>query len=177
MIPPSSFRWLIGCLLFSEREIENVSGRLASLEKILQAFANNHRGTGTDASPSVLTESLSTPRDSQLLETDVGFEGDSSFSAHSKLAVKDFESSLNNSPYSSIQDVSAAVATLRGVLNKSPTSQDETSNSGQQSLREVVHYPELSNLALPPMDAVLRLLRHVKGTLRRLQWTHLTNFT
>lgn len=162
--------------MISEREIENVSGRLANLEKILQALARNHKSAGADTSPSVLAESLSTPRDSQLVETDVGFEGDSSFTAHSKLTVMDFESSLSNSPYSSIQDVSAAVATLRGFLTKNLNSQDGSTNSGQESLREVVHYPQLSNLVLPPMDTVLRLLRHVKGTLRQLQWTHLTNF-
>jgi hypothetical protein len=111
-----------------------------------------------------------------VVETEVGFEGDSSFAAHSKLAVMGFESSLNNSPYSSsIQDVSAAVATLRGFLTQGLNTQDESSISGQKSLNEIVHYPQLSNLLLPPMDIVLRLLRHVKGMLRHLQLAHLTN--
>lgn len=160
----------------SEREIENVNGRLASLEKILQVLVSTNKHVAADTSPTVLAESLSTPRDSQVVETEVFFEGDSSFAAHSKLAVMGFESSLNSSPYSSsIQDVSAAVATLRGFLTKSPNTQDESSISGQESMNEIAHYPQLSNLLLPPMDIVLRLLRHVKGMLRCLQWVHFTN--
>lgn len=151
----------------SEREIENVNERLASLEKTLKAFVGTNRTTGTNASPATLGDSLSTPTDSQTVERDVGYEGDSSFAAHSKLAVMDFESGLNNYPYSnSIQDVSAAVSTLRGYLTKSLSKQDETPIAGPQPLQEIIHYPQLSSLQLPPMDLVLRLLRHIKGTLR-----------
>lgn len=152
----------------SEREIENVNERLASLERTLKAFVGTNRGTGTNASPATLGDSLSTPTDSQTVERDVGYEGDSSFTAHSKLAVMDFESGLNNYQYSSsIQDVSAAVSTLRGFLTKSLSKEDdETLIAGPQPLQEIVHYPQLSSLQLPPMDLVLRLLRHIKGTLR-----------
>ncbi|KAK5055930.1 hypothetical protein LTR84_012480 [Exophiala bonariae] len=147
----------------SEREIENVNERLASLEKILKLFVGNNKTAALHASPPTVADSLSTPTDSQTAEPDVGYEGDSSFNAHSKLAVMSFESGLNNYPYSSsIQDVSAAVATLRGFLTKSLSDQNDSPASGPQVLQEIIHYPQLSSLQLPPMDIVLRLLRHIK---------------
>jgi hypothetical protein len=153
----------------SEREIENVNERLASLEKILKLFVGNNKTAALHASPPTVADSLSTPTDSQTVEPDVGYEGDSSFNAHSKLAVMSFESGLNDYPYSSsIQDVSAAVATLRGFLTKSLSDKNDSPAPGPQVLQEIIHYPQLSSLRLPPMDIVLRLLRHIKGTLGRL---------
>ena len=147
----------------SEREIEDVNGRLASLERILQSVVNTKTQNATESSPSSHPEVLSTPRDSQLMERDLVFEGDSSFVAHSKHVTQAFETSLNNSPFSnSVRDVSAAVATLRSFLNESPATTD-ASHPLQRPLQEVIHYPELSHLSTPPMEAVLRILRYFKG--------------
>lgn len=135
----------------------------------MKSFVSNNKMAGLNASPLTVADSLSTPTDSQPVEPGVGFEGDSSFAAHSKLAVMSFESGLNDYPYSSsIQDVSAAVATLRGFLTQSLSDQNDTPTPGPQALQEIIHYPQLSSLPLPPMDIVLRLLRHVKGTLSEI---------
>ncbi|KIX01705.1 uncharacterized protein Z518_09431 [Rhinocladiella mackenziei CBS 650.93] len=143
-----------------EREIEDINGRLASLERILQDLVKTQKHSGSESIPSSHTETLSTPRGSQLGERELEFEGESSFVAHSKHVTRAFESSLNNSPYSgSVRDVSAAVATLRTFLNEnSPVANEST--RFYQPLQEAIYYPELSGLALPPMQAVLRLLRH-----------------
>ena len=97
------------------------------------------------------------------MEKELEFEGDSSFVAHSKHVTQAFENSLNSSPQSSaFRDVSAAVATLRSFLDESFATTDG-SVPLHQPLQQAVRYPELQDLVLPPMQAVLRLLRHVKS--------------
>lgn len=153
---------LSDALSSSEQEIEQVNGRLASLERILQSFVQNQQQHTSKVTSSSLSDQLSTPQDSQHDETR-HFEGDSSFTAHSKSITQAFESSLNNSPYpNSIRDVSAAVATLRGFLNESLGS-GKSSTAVVKSPQDADHHSILSNLTLPPMDAVLRLLRYIKS--------------
>ena len=97
------------------------------------------------------------------MEKELEFEGDSSFVAHSKHVTLAFENSLNSSPQSSaVRDVSAALATLRSFLNENYATNND-SVALHKPLQQVVHYPELQDLTLPPMQAVLRLLRHVKS--------------
>lgn len=121
-----------------------------------------HPQHGHNPSPSSLPGPLETPRDSQQDEGQ-HFEGESSFTAHSKYITQAFETSLNNSPYSStIRDVSSAVATLRGFLNESIEAVKDSSPD-DKSLQEAVLYPQLSQLTLPSMEVVLRLLRHAKS--------------
>ncbi|RVX75638.1 hypothetical protein B0A52_00991 [Exophiala mesophila] len=149
-------------VLGSEREIEHVNDRLASLERILQRFVQEHPQQGQNPSPSSLAGPLGTPRDTQQDEGQ-HFEGDSSFTAHSKYITQAFETSLSNSPYSStIRDVSSAVATLRGFFNENIEAVKDSSPE-DKPLQEAVLYPQLSQLSLPPMDFVLRLLRHAKA--------------
>ncbi|KAI1627569.1 hypothetical protein EDD37DRAFT_266206 [Exophiala viscosa] len=144
-----------------ERELEDVTGRLAGLERTLQRLLDDPNTSGR--SPRNSSPALPTPSDNQLIERDVDFAGDSSFVAHSKDVTQAFERTLNTSPIpSSIRDVSAAVATLRTFLNENSGADGEDSLPANQPLRELVHYPDLSNLTLPPMPAVLRLLRHCK---------------
>lgn len=164
----------------SEREIENVNGRLASLERTLQTLVNHQRPNGPEPSPQPRPESLSTPRDRQVMERELDYEGDSSFVAHSKHVTQAFEKSLGSNPYSnsnSAQDVSAAVATLRSFLNENSPSADG-SVPLHKPLQEAVQYPELSNLDLPPMQPVLHLLRWCKSVLLFLRCrTHLLTLT
>lgn len=145
-----------------ERELEDVTGRLLSLEQTLRTLLqeqNSHARSTNNSS-----EALPIPRDKQLIERGVDFAGDSSFVAHSKDVTQAFEKTLNVSPLSSsIQDVSAAVATLRTFLDENSGTIEEDSLPVHKPLQEAVHYPELSTLSLPPMPAVLRLLRHCKG--------------
>ena len=150
----------------SDREIESVNGRLASLERMLETFVGNQiNSQSSNASPPASSgaPALSTPRDSQLPWRELDFEGDSSFSAHSRSITQVIEKGLKSAPDAdTIGDVTAAVATLRSFLNEKPTPLN-TSASLQSTLRDVVHYPELSSLTLPPMQSVLNLLRYAKS--------------
>ncbi|KAJ9502416.1 hypothetical protein H2202_002482 [Exophiala xenobiotica] len=141
----------------SEREIENVNHRLASLEKILQASVRAQ--SGPQASPQTNSGAVPSPRDSQPAEREPDFAGSSSFVAQSKDVTQAFERSLglaNNTP-SSAGDVSAAVATLRSFLyDKSASSDGTGAIPVHKPLQEAVHYPELANLELPSMQAVLK---------------------
>ncbi|KAK5271582.1 hypothetical protein LTR96_003407 [Exophiala xenobiotica] len=147
----------------SEREIENVNHRLASLEKILQASVRAQ--SGPQASPQTNSGAVPSPRDSQPAEREPDFAGSSSFVAQSKDVTQAFERSLglaNNTP-SSAGDVSAAVATLRSFLyDKSASSDGTGAIPVHKPLQEAVHYPELANLELPSMQAVLKVLRLCK---------------
>ncbi|KAK4934577.1 hypothetical protein LTR10_024197 [Elasticomyces elasticus] len=144
-----------------ERELEDVTGRLSGLERTLQRLLDEPNTAGRSSRTS--SPAVPTPSDNQLIERDVDFAGDSSFVAHSKDVTQAFEKTLNTSPISSsIRDVSAAVATLRNFLNENSGTVAEGSMPVNKPLREAVHYPELANLTLPPMPAVLRLLRHCK---------------
>ncbi|ETI26260.1 hypothetical protein G647_03037 [Cladophialophora carrionii CBS 160.54] len=144
--------------------IEDVNDRLASLERMLEDFVNTQTGRSSNGSPSVSSggRTLSTPRDSQLVWRDLDYEGDSSFSAHSKDITQVIETGLKTSPDAdSIGDIAAVVATLRSVLNEKPASFDASAPL-QNTVRDVVDYPELKDLTLPPMSAVLSLLRYAK---------------
>ncbi|KIW65216.1 hypothetical protein PV04_07494 [Phialophora macrospora] len=144
--------------------IEDVNGRLASLERMLEHLVNNQSGPSANGSPSASSggPTLSTPRDSQLIWRDLDYEGDSSFTAHSKNITQVIETGLkSSSDADSIGDVAAVVATLRSLLNEKPASFD-ASAPFQNTLRDVVDYPELRDLTLPPMSTVLSLLRYAK---------------
>jgi hypothetical protein len=152
-------------LVSSDRQIEDVNGRLASLERMLENLVNNQTGHSSNASPAASSggPTLSTPRDSQLVWRDLDYEGDSSFTAHSKNITQVIETGLKSSPDAdSIGDVAAVVATLRSFLNEKPASFD-ASAPFQNTLRDVVDYPELRDLTLPPMSTVLSLLRYAKS--------------
>jgi hypothetical protein len=151
----------------SDKEIESVNGRLASLERLLESIVNKHSATSSNASPPASSggPTLSTPRDSQLVFRDVDYEGDSSFYAQSKSLSQVIEKGLKTASEAdgeSIGDVAAAVATLRDFLNEKDRSLDSAAPP-QSTLRAVVDYPELSNLTLPPMQRVLALLRYARS--------------
>lgn len=169
--------WLADLDFISERELEDVNTKLESLERILQTLVANPKHNGPAPSSSSHAETLSTPQDSQAVWREVEFEGESSFHAHSKDITQAIESALSNSSSSnSIRDVSTAVATLRSFLNQNTAAVD-VSTPFQRPLQEVVNYPELSNLPLPPMPAVLRLLRHAKSRFRLSQDSFDINLT
>jgi hypothetical protein len=134
----------------------------------LQTLVDNEKRHAAEPSPQSRQETLSTPRDSQQMESELGFEGDSSFNAHSKHVAQAFENSLNSTPASNpVRGVSAAVATLRSFLYEKSAFTDG-SIPLHKPLQEAVHYPELSNLPLPPVQAVLTVLRYCKCECQRL---------
>lgn len=128
-------------------------------------MSNQSSNTSSSSPASSSTgPTLSAPRDSQLLSTDPEFEGDSSFSAHSRDITQVIERGLRSSADGeSNGDVEAAVATLRNFVNEKSPRLDVPSPP-QSCVRNVVDYPELSNLALPSMPAVLNMLRYIKST-------------
>lgn len=149
----------------SERDIQSVNARLASLEKTLQTFGQQNNPNVVEQATQARQASLSAVRDSQLTEKELNFEGESSFVAHSKHVTQAFESSLDSPLYSeATRDVSAAVASLRNVLNDRSATFGSTSMPSK-ALEEVIHYPELAQLNLPPMQVIIRMLRHIKSTL------------
>jgi hypothetical protein len=147
----------------SDREIQSVNGRLASLENLLEDLVNKQAGRSSNSSPAASSggPALSTPRDSQPVWHDLEYEGDSSFAAHSKSITQVIEKGLRGvSDTDSSADVAAVISTLRDFLSE----KQSVSNSADPSaFRDVVNYPELSNVTLAPMQAVLTLLRYAKS--------------
>jgi hypothetical protein len=157
-----------------DRDIENVTERLAGLERLLESFVNNqqqnygHAGAPPSRSQSILAgePSLSTPSDGHAAPNDVDYEGDSSFGALSKTVTQVIERGLQASPREDLADVVAAVSTLRKYLNeKSSTKPSADDIHAEGTLHEVANYPELSSLNLPSSHRVLSVLRYAKSTL------------
>jgi hypothetical protein len=120
--------------------------------------------SGPQASPQPNSGAVPSPRDSQPAEREPDFAGSSSFVAQSKDVTQAFERSLGLAPNtpSLAGDVSAAVATLRSFLYDKSAISDGAAIPIHKPLQEAVHYPELANLELPPMQAVLKVLRLCK---------------
>ena len=164
MLSPNDLKSDAGC---SDKEIESVNGRLASLERMLETVLASNRTESSSSNASSSASSaptLSTPRD-QLAWRELDFEGDSSFRAQVRSVTQVMEKGLKSGSdvdAETIGGVTAAVATLRNFLNEKPGSPD-TAAPLQDTLQDVVDYPELSLLTLPSMQTVLSLLRYAKS--------------
>ena len=115
-------------------------------------------------SPSISDYDVSYIRQKSPQEQHSGsnFEGQSSFFTHSKQATRAFQDSLVSTPRAQDDEaIAGAINKLHNVLNHSNSQAViplQMATSSHES-----DYRALSALPMPPNNAVIRLLRHVKG--------------
>ena len=147
----------------SDQRLQDYSDRLTQVENTLRALVDQQVQDAMTTSLGPSSTSIQIPRDSNSWKERADFEGDSSFVTHSKHATQAVEEILNTTPYSdSGREALAAVARLKDVLSKGEAF-SEGSVISNNLFHDVIEYPELARLPLPPTDIVLQLLRHVKG--------------
>lgn len=140
--------------------------KLETLTQTLQKLVSNpDRHSPSYSYPASIQgqEVFVAPKDDDNTETEIPWEGDSSFNTHSKHVTQAFERAIGVSPSTSIKDDSSpAVSTIHRFLS---TIQPEKppSNSISGTRDSLDQYPELTHLSLPPVQTILRLLRIAKG--------------
>lgn len=152
-----------------EQSIIDLNKKIEHLSQHLRPSSGN-RITPTSVaersprSPSNSDYDVSNSRQKSPREQSSGsnFEGHSSFFTHSKQATQAFQASLVSTPCAQDDEaIAGAIHNLQSVLNHSnpqATIPPRIVTSSHES-----DYHALSALPMPPNDAVIRLLRHVKG--------------
>ncbi|KZL66005.1 fungal specific transcription factor domain-containing protein [Colletotrichum tofieldiae] len=156
-------------------KIDLIEERLSNIEELLRSLANNPQSISNsswDASRvRHATPSASTVGDVSILtqdgaDSDSAFEGELSLTAHTMFASDFIESAVQRT---SLQDVApnmhAALSSLRQIVSmQSKTSTREFRFRTQQPLPP----GGLTDLPMPPMNAVVALLKHMKGVVPSL---------
>ncbi|KAK2025159.1 fungal-specific transcription factor domain-containing protein [Colletotrichum zoysiae] len=153
-----------------EKKIDLIEERLSNIEELLRSLANNPQGVSNsswDASRvRHATPSASTVGDVSILtqdgaDSDSAFEGELSLTAHTMFASDFIEDAVQRT---SLQDVPpnmhAALSSLRQIV----TMQSKTSGTREFRFRTQQPPPPggLTDLPMPPMNAVVALLKHMK---------------
>ncbi|KAJ0166254.1 putative transcriptional regulatory protein PB24D3.01 [Colletotrichum tanaceti] len=153
-----------------EKKIDLIEERLSNIEDLLRSLTNNPQGVGDatwDASRvRHATPSASTVGDVSILthdgaDSDSAFEGELSLTAHTMFASDFIESAVQRT---SLQDVApnmhAALSSLRQIVSM----QSRTSSTREFRFRTQQPLPPggLADLPMPPMNAVVALLKHMK---------------
>ncbi|THC92078.1 hypothetical protein EYZ11_008459 [Aspergillus tanneri] len=161
-----------------ERKIDLVEERLGSIERVLRELKASISGSNTSAVEQLhyQTTPLSgqvTPSTSELRSTttaaleqhecDPTFEGNSSLAAHSAYASEFLESAVSRSALAmSTPKINAALSTLKQIVNM----QDPQSHPSPREVRlpnqRAMPSSGLRDLAMPPIQVVLPLLRKLK---------------
>ncbi|KAK2054590.1 fungal-specific transcription factor domain-containing protein [Colletotrichum caudatum] len=154
----------------AEKKIDLIEERLSNIEELLRSLANNPQGVSNsswDASRvRHATPSASTVGDVSILtqdgtDSDSAFEGELSLTAHTMFASDFIEDAVQRT---SLQDVPpnmhAALSSLRQIV----TMQSKTSGTREFRFRTQQAPPPggLTDLPMPPMNAVVALLKHMK---------------
>ncbi|GKT51277.1 uncharacterized protein ColSpa_11458 [Colletotrichum spaethianum] len=153
-----------------EKKIDLIEERLSNIEELLRSLANNPQSIGSsswDASRvRHVTPSASTVGDVSILtqdgaDSDSAFEGDLSLTAHTMFASEFIENAVQRT---SLEDVPpnmhAALSSLRQIV----AMQSKTSSTREFRFRTQQPLPPggLTELPMPPMNAVVALLKHMK---------------
>ncbi|KAL8932766.1 MAG: hypothetical protein Q9216_006687 [Gyalolechia sp. 2 TL-2023] len=132
-----------------------------------------HKGGGHGSARTLAAEkptsAVPSPRDSHatgrqkvIVDSDVSFQGDSSFIVHSKQATQAFEASLASTPETRVDEaLSDAMLNLQKALD-STNAQSSSPPRPSQSDSGDENEP-LAALPIPPSDLVLKLLKHAKA--------------
>ncbi|KAF6815489.1 fungal specific transcription factor domain-containing protein [Colletotrichum musicola] len=155
-----------------EKKIDLIEERLSNIEELLRSLANNPQaGGGTLWDPSRarhITPSASTIGDASVLthdgaDSDSAFEGDLSLTAHTMFASEFIENAVQRT---SLQDLPpnmhAALSSLRQIVSM----QNKVSSLREMRFRTQQPLPPggLPDLPMPPMNAVVALLKHMKAS-------------
>ncbi|KPI45262.1 uncharacterized protein AB675_2796 [Cyphellophora attinorum] len=154
--------------------LANVNKRLEDLQNALQSLLEgNKHGPGKDLAPTAQHHVSDSPAPgSKPDDSDVLYEGDSSFNAHSKHITETLGAALASTSVSE-GSVSPSInhAAIRQLLSDVAAVQSPPQNAITTPKRlEDYRYTDLNtlkNLPLPSMSLVLKLLRIAQTTLQR----------
>ncbi|KAK6224786.1 fungal specific transcription factor domain-containing protein [Colletotrichum tabaci] len=157
---------LFGC----EKKIDLIEERLSNIEDLLRSLTNNPQSVG-DATWDAgrvrhATPSASTVGDVSILthdgaDSDSAFEGELSLTAHTMFASDFIESAVQRT---SLQDVAPNMHAALSALRQIVSMQSRTSSNREFRFRTQQSLPPggLADLPMPPMNAVVALLKHMK---------------
>lgn len=164
--------------LRSEKKIDLIEERLSNIEDLLRSLTNNPQSVG-DATWDVsrvrhATPSASTVGDVSILthdgaDSDSAFEGELSLTAHTMFASDFIESAVQRT---SLQDVAPNMHAALSALRQIVSMQSRTSSNREFRFRTQQSLPPggLADLPMPPMNAVVALLKHMKGAVWSLAY-------
>ncbi|KAH0430847.1 hypothetical protein CcaCcLH18_07513 [Colletotrichum camelliae] len=156
------------CFLIAEKKIDLIEERLSNIEELLRSLTNPGGAPSWDpVRARHITPSASTIGDASALtqdgaDSDSAFEGDLSLTAHTMFASEFIENAVQRT---SLQDVPpnmhAALSSLRQIVSM----QNKVSSTKEFRFRSQQPLPPggLHDLPMPPMNAVVALLKHMKG--------------
>ncbi|KAK1596980.1 fungal-specific transcription factor domain-containing protein [Colletotrichum navitas] len=153
-----------------EKKIDLIEERLSNIEELLRSLVNDPQGVGNASwdgnRARHATPSASTVGDLSILrqddaDSDSAFEGELSLTAHTMFASDFIEDAVQRT---SLRDVPpnmhAALSSLRQIV----TMQSKASSTREFRFRTQKLPPPggLADLPMPPMNAVVALLKHMK---------------
>ncbi|PKY03827.1 fungal-specific transcription factor domain protein [Aspergillus campestris IBT 28561] len=157
-----------------ERKIDLIEKRLGNIEQILHELKAGASTTTTEPcfqptptsnqmSPSAagpVSNATTTLRQHEMVPA---FEGNSSLSAHSAYASEFLESAVSRSALQmSTPKIGAALATLKKMVNMQDNQVPSSLREARFPSQKVGSSPELRELAMPPSQVVLSILRRLK---------------
>ncbi|KAE9582028.1 hypothetical protein CGMCC3_g1959 [Colletotrichum fructicola] len=152
-----------------EKKIDLIEERLSNIEELLRSLTNPGSAPSWDPTRARhITPSASTIGDASALtqdgaDSDSAFEGDLSLTAHTMFASDFIENAVQRT---SLQDVPpnmhAALSSLRQIVSM----QNKVSSTKEFRFRSQQPLPPggLPDLPMPPMNAVVALLKHMKAS-------------
>lgn len=151
--------------LYSEKKIDRIEERLASLESTLKSIANSLSHGSLSSLPTPTSHDVSfRAREESPAEDDAtpAFEGESSLTAQSVFATEYLSTAVGDGSFTQNQDINTALQSLRSLVSK-------------QNIKSAVYAPRFhsrrsqatfspTSLKLPPLDAVMECMRKGEGT-------------
>ncbi|TDZ30973.1 putative transcriptional regulatory protein [Colletotrichum trifolii] len=156
----------------SEKKIDLIEERLSNIEELLRSLNNNPQagsGVSWDAARARrMTPSASTIGDASVLthdgaDSDSAFEGDLSLTAHTMFASEFIEDAVQRTSLHDVPpNIHAALSSLRQIVSM----QNKVSSNRDFRFRTQQSLPPggLPDLPMPPMNAVVALLKHMKSS-------------
>lgn len=156
--------------LHSERKIDQIESRLGNIELLLKSIASptapfQIEGSGLTQTPQTGASSIptgSTAGDYDSSEEESAFGGDTGLIAHTTFASEFLESAVKRT---SLREVNPKMATGLNNLSQLVEIQKRRSISHgpRFPLQKQVPPGGIAKLPMPPMQAVVSLLKHAKG--------------
>lgn len=161
------------CLTISEKKIDQIENRLGNIEILLKSIANPAAAVPFHIDPTALgntpqTGSSSIPTaastgDYDSSDDESAYGGDTGLIAHTTFASEFLESAVKRT---SLREVNPKMAA--GLNNLSQLVEMQKRRSISHGPRFPLQRPVppggISKLPMPPMQAVVSLLKHAKGT-------------
>jgi hypothetical protein len=156
---------------FSERKIDRIEERLASLESMLKSVVCMRSQVNPAPSNSAQVEVTVRPRPSKQAvsfastkknDSTRAFEGDSSLTAHSLQASDFLSTAVQHERFRDNPEMHAALQSLHGIVSRQHmiSVNQEALFSSSKGLED---FSATNSLSLPPVDVVLPCISKVEG--------------